>query len=89
MSSTSRYAASTVIAACVFWVVNHFHLLQQVTCSDCFFHYGVPFPFLNEGGFVGGGGIIWSGALGDAIVIVAAGVILGWIWSRASRGTSS
>ncbi|HEY3973768.1 MAG TPA: hypothetical protein VGM18_12240 [Candidatus Sulfotelmatobacter sp.] len=89
MSSNSKYGAGILAAACLFWIVNHFHLLQPVRCSDCFFRYGVPFAFFNEGGFGGGSGIIWLGVLGDALVVVVAGAILGWTWNRGLRRRSN
>jgi len=88
MSSQSKYGVAILLAGCFFWVVNHFDLLQPVTCFDCFFRHGVPFAFFNEGGFAGGGGIIWPGALGDAFVVVAAGAMLGWVWNSLTRRVS-
>ena len=31
-------------------VVNLGHFLRPVNCGDCFFPYGVPFTFYQEGG---------------------------------------
>jgi len=67
-------------SATVFGVVNYLHFSRPVTCDDCFFPYGLPFTFFREGGFAGGGGLVWEGiALNlNVVVLVAVGLILSW-----------
>jgi hypothetical protein len=59
--------------AAIFGVVNLSNFLRPVTCWDCFFPYGIPFTFFREGGFAGGGGIVWIGATGDAAIVLSFG----------------
>jgi hypothetical protein len=81
----SSHGISLLASALLFGVVNYFNLTRPVTCHDCFFRYGFPFTFFREGGFAGGGGIVWSGVAGDSLVIVALGASLSWSWTLASE----
>ena len=65
-------------SATVFGVVNYLHFSRPVTCDDCFFPYGLPFTFFREGGFAGGGGLVWEGIALNVVVLVAVGLILSW-----------
>jgi hypothetical protein len=66
------------VSACLFAVLNWFNALRPVTCYDCFFPYGVPLTFYREGGFAGGGGIVWAGLAGDIVVCSAIGTASAW-----------
>jgi len=37
---------------------------------------GVPFAYLDTGGFEGGGGLPWREALADSVVILATALVL-------------
>lgn len=73
-------AAVTVFA---FVVANYFNFSRTVTCSDCFFPYGVPLTVFREGGYGGGGGIVWRGVAADLALVVAVSWLLARIWQRA------
>lgn len=80
-SVTSRRYGTAFIATClVFVAANVFNVLRPVSCSDCFFPYGMPFTLNREGGFAGGGGIVWRGLAADAAVAVVTAVLLGGVW---------
>ena len=76
---TRKYVISLGLAAGLFLLLNS---LQKTTCSDCFFRQGLPFAYFNEGGYVGGGGYIWLGVVGNFLVVVVTGISLGWMWTR-------
>ncbi|HJX84297.1 MAG TPA: hypothetical protein VJ723_08140 [Candidatus Angelobacter sp.] len=76
------YAVGFFASIGLFSVINYRHFHRPVNCSDCFFPYGVPFTFYQEGGFAGGAGFVWTGVIGDLIVVVAAGIVLGWAWTK-------
>ncbi len=83
LASVLRNVASIVVAYIAFNVANSFYYYKTgVSCADCFFHYGVPFAYFNEGGFGGGGGYIWSGVLADGLLIVGSGVVVALTWKR-------
>ena len=72
----------TSVSASLFVALNSFNVLRPVTCYDCFFRYGVPFTFYREGGFVGGGGIVWAGLAGDIVVASTIGTFAVWLIAR-------
>jgi hypothetical protein len=81
--SASRYAIGVVVSACLFGVVNYFHLTRHVTCFDCFFPYGLPFTFFRgggEGGYAGRGGFEWVGAALDLMVVLTFGAAVASVW---------
>jgi len=79
-STIRRYAVSVIVAYVAFVIFNHWYFAGKGYCYDCFFHYGVPFAYFNEGGFAGGGGYILSGVLGDGIVVIIGGAVIAKIW---------
>ncbi len=83
-----RYAVSMIAACMAFMIVNYFYFQNGVHCYDCFFHYGVPFAYCNEGGFAGGGGYIWSGVIGDGILVIVCGILIVKAWERFATGRS-
>ena len=88
MNKRSRYTVSIIVAYIAFVTFNHWYFLGRVDCIDCFFRYGVPFAYFKEGGFAGGGGYIWSGVLGDGILIVICGVVIAIAWEWFSKKRS-
>lgn len=76
-------AASAGVTVLAFAVANYFNFSRTVTCADCFFPYGVPFTVFREGGYAGGGGIVWPGVAADFALVVAISWLLAWIWQRA------
>lgn len=79
--TTKRYCAALLLSACLWGIANDVHSWRRVTCWDCFWPHGIPFTFYHEGGFAGGDGFVWQGVVGDALVILLCGIILGWAWN--------
>jgi hypothetical protein len=80
-----RYGICVLLSACALGIANEVHSWRPVPCSDCFWPHGIPFTFFHEGGFAGGESFVWSGVVGDGLVILLFGAILGWAWNRLSR----
>jgi hypothetical protein len=76
------YVVGLLASIGLFSVLNYRHFHRPVVCSDCFFPYGVPFTFYQEGGFAGGAGFVWTGVMGDLIVVAAVGIVLGWACTK-------
>lgn len=80
-----RYAKSFLALSIVLVVVNSLNFSRQVTCWDCFFPYGLPFTFYQDGGYGGGAGIVWKGLLADCGILIVASAFVGWIWTTVAR----
>lgn len=83
-----RYAITVLASACVLGITNRVYELRPPSCYDCFAPRGFPFTYFHEGGFAGGEGFVWSGVVGDALLLFAIGLIVGWIWNRTSQSHS-
>jgi hypothetical protein len=77
-----RFQWCVIAAASILVVVNIASFLRPVWCADCFFPYGLPFTLFTEGGFAGGGGVVWLGLVADAALIPALATICTLLWSR-------
>lgn len=88
IAPTQRYAITLLASACALGIANRIHELRPATCYDCFAPHGFPFTYFHEGGFAGGEGFVWSGVVGESLLILAIGLIVGWIWNRASQSNS-
>jgi hypothetical protein len=80
-----RYSFALALAGLTFVVANTIHFLRPISCSDCFFPYGVPFTLYHDGGYAGGAGIAWAGLLSDAGCVVATALVVGGIWERLAK----
>jgi hypothetical protein len=76
-SAIDRYSIGLLLSICTFGIANNLNLWRPETCSDCFFPYGLPFTFFQEGGYAGGSGFVWRGAQLDIGIMLVAGVVLG------------
>jgi hypothetical protein len=47
--------------------------------SDMFAPHGVPFTLYREGGFGGGGGIVWTGAILDFFIALIGAAIIAYV----------
>lgn len=65
-TTRKRFQRCIIAAASILVVVNIADFLRPVSCADCFFPYGLPFTLFTEGGFAGGGGIVWLGLVANA-----------------------
>jgi len=80
---TGVYATRIVsifLSAFLFGIVNYIDVRRPVTCDDCSFPYGLPFPFFHEGGYAGGRGIVWTGTVGDIIIVLLIGQFFTVLW---------
>ena len=86
-STFDRYAIALAATSLVFAAANTIHFLRPVTCSDCFFPYGVPFTLYRDGG-KGGGGLVFQGLDADTLVVIISAALFGgfWQWLAAKRG---
>jgi hypothetical protein len=71
-----------VVSIAAFGVLNYRDLSGEPTCWDCFHPYGVPFTLFRDGGFAGGGGIVWTGLAGNLMVATVFAVALAWLLDR-------
>lgn len=79
------YSFGLAVAGLTFVGANTVHFLRPITCSDCFFPYGVPFTLYHDGGFAGGAGIAWLGLAADAGCVVVAALVIGRVWETMAR----
>ena len=81
-TTRKRFQQCVISAASILVIVNIANFLRPVSCADCFFPYGLPFTLFTEGGFAGGGGIVWLGLVADAALIPAFATICTLLWNR-------
>ena len=84
-TTRKRFQRCLIAATASLGVVNISNFLRPVGCADCFFPYGLPFTFFTEGGFAGGGGVVWLGLMADAAMIAAFAAICTLVWNRVAR----
>jgi len=65
-------------------VANIVYSWRPVTCCDFDLPYGIPFTYYHSNGW-GYAGFVWKGVIGDPLVILLLGAILGWVWNWFSR----
>ena len=83
-----RFQWSIIAATSILLMINLIHFLRPVTCDDCFFPYGLPFTLFTEGGYGGGGGIVWIGLLADAALIPIFAAISVLVWGQTVRSAT-
>ena len=66
------HIAAFAISLLGFFIFNVAYGTLFPACVDCHAHVGVPFAYLDTGGFVGGGGLLWRGVFADSLIILAA-----------------
>jgi hypothetical protein len=70
----------------VFAIVNSLaYWLRTPPCCDWTYYSGVPFGFMEEGGFAGMRRILWGGVAADLASIVAVAFAINWIAPRFRR----
>jgi hypothetical protein len=70
------YIAALVISVLGFGVLNASYAVMFPACIDCHAHVGVPFAYLDTGGFEGGSGLLWRGVFADLLLMLAAALVL-------------
>jgi hypothetical protein len=83
--ATERYCLALLLSACLWGIANNVYSRRPVTCCDCYWPHGIPFTFYHEGGFAGDAAFVWRGVIGDSLVILLFGAVLGWAWNWFSR----
>jgi len=72
---TRRLRFSLLTCSCAFLLTNYLFPATGAPCADCFRPHGLPFTYFREGGFAGGGGIVWLGAVADAVAVAGAALL--------------
>ena len=80
-----RYGISLLFSASAFGIANNVHFWRPATCYDCHRPDGIPFTFFQEGGFIGDSGFIWTGVIGDPLVMLVLGFALGLVWNKLAQ----
>jgi hypothetical protein len=74
--SIRRRALVVLCALSTFAVANAFTYWRHTPrCLDCQYTTGIPFAFLEEGGFAGIRRLLWRGVAGDIAAILAVGLL--------------
>lgn len=81
-TTRKRFQRCVIAAASILVVANIAHFLRPVWCADCFFSLRTAIHTFTEGGFAGGGGIVWLGLVADAALIPAFATICTLLWKR-------
>jgi hypothetical protein len=84
-----RYGLSMLLSACALGIANNLNLWRTTNCDDCFLPYGIPFTLYHEGGFAGIRKYVWTGIIGDILVVLAVGLAIGLVWNKLARKYSS
>lgn len=72
------------LSTAIFLVVNATQIVQQTKriCFDCDKGFGFPFRIYESGTVFHDRAVLWTGVLGDLIVIAAVGTLLGLLLTR-------
>ena len=68
--------AALVLSLLGFFVANVSYGVLFPGCADCHDHVGVPFAYLDTGGYDGGGGLLWRGVFADSAIILGTALAL-------------
>jgi hypothetical protein len=85
MNRFSKYGIAFFAVTVLFAILHTRDSLRPVTCWDCFFPYGVPFTFYQEGGYAGGAGVVWKGLVADAALVIVVSALVGHIWQTLNQ----
>ena len=83
--SVRRYGIALMVSCLLFGAANIVHFNRPAWCVDCFFPYGVPFTWFQDGGFAGGAGIVWLGLAADVVCVVGTALLAGGAWDLSTR----
>jgi len=81
-----RYGICVLLVACGLGIANNSYFWRS-RCADCFAPHGIPFTYFHEGGFAGGEGFVWTGILGNSILVLVVALALGLFWNRLAAQT--
>jgi len=75
-----RYGFSILAAIIAFAIVNCFAYWSNTPpCCDWTYRSGLPFRFLEEGGFQGMRRLLWRGVVADLGSIVVIALAISWV----------
>ena len=74
-----------LLSACALGIANNLQFMHGETCADCGERYGTPFTILLEGGFAGFKKYVWGGIIGDTLIVLVVGLVIGLVWSKLAR----
>jgi hypothetical protein len=74
-SKVEKHAICALLSTCVFGIANSPHFWRE-DCFDCFARHGVPLFYFHEGGFAGGAGFVWTGVVGNTVVVLFVALLL-------------
>lgn len=77
---TERYCAALLLSAWLMGIANNVHSWRPRTFWDVDWAYGIPFTYYHSNGW-GYAGFVCKGVIGDLLVILLLGAILGWVWN--------
>lgn len=75
-----RYWGAFLFSAWLMGIANIVYSWRPVPCCDFDLPYGFPFTYYHENGW-GYARYVLKGVIGDALVILLLGAILGWVWN--------
>lgn len=81
---TEGYCAALILSAWLMGIANIVYSWRPRTFCDADWPSGIPFTYYHANGW-GYAGFVWKGAIGDALVILLLGGILGRVWNWFSR----
>ena len=84
-NSPHTYTIALAATGLVFVIANTAHFLRPHWCWDCFFPYGLPFTFYQDGGYGGGAGFVWGGLAADIGCVVGVALLVGRVWELKAR----
>ena len=82
MTKKGRYTLGFAVGALLFCTENYANRMRPISRDDCYDDYGLPFALLREGEFEHGCYILWPGLIGDLLVTLVVGLILGFLLAR-------
>jgi hypothetical protein len=78
--SIRRFALSMLVAIGAFTIVNSVaSWLRTPPCCDWIYSSGLPFRFMEEGGFQGMRHFLWSGVAANLGIVLATAFTVNWI----------
>jgi hypothetical protein len=89
---TRNFAVGSFVALTFLGTVNlfsYYRMPAYSTIDDGFVGCGWPFWLYASGGFAHYSFIIWTGVLGNVVVALCAGRVLGWVLEKALMNRSA
>jgi hypothetical protein len=78
------YCAAFLLSVELMGIANNVYSWRPQTLFDADWPYGFPFTYYHSNGW-GYAGFVWKGLIGDVLVILLLGAIVGWVWNKFCR----